>query len=186
MNIENDVEDSSAKYKILYEIIFHEYKTEINRSEAIDEKVTKFFTVLNILLTLLIALLTRPIYWESFTHINILLKVVSILSIMFLFYFLASAWLDLFKHLRSRKVTKLELGLNNEFEDIVYDDDKDINFLYFKAYKTYQEAIWENAKISNISYQSLENTWHSIKYGFGSFCLFIFFLFLTLLQGALT
>lgn len=181
----NHVQDDSTKYKLLYEMIFHEYKTEIDRSQAIDEKVTKFFTVLNILLSLLIALLTRPIYWESFVEINLFFKVVNILSAMLLFGFLAAAWFDLFKQLRIRKVTRLELGLNNDFENIVYDDDKDINYLYFKAYRTCQESISENAKISNKAYLALENTWYYIKYGFGSFCIFIFFLFLTLLQKAL-
>ena len=183
MNIEDSAKDSEMKYQVLYDIVFHEYKTEIERSKSIDEKVTKLFTVLNILITIIVALLTRSIYWEYLGEANIILKILNILAMIIMFNFLAKAWFSLFKHLKSRRVKKLEIGLGNDFEDIVYDDSKNVSFLYFKAYKTYQKSILENASISNDSYQALEESWQSIKVGFSLFCIFMFVLFLNLLQG---
>ena len=40
------------KYKVLFELATQEYKAELERSKSIEDKVSKLFTILNILLSL--------------------------------------------------------------------------------------------------------------------------------------
>ena len=50
---------------------------------------------------------------------------------------------------KSYQVKKVVLEQDNEFEDIVYDDSKGMDFLYWKAYKNCQSAIEYNRNSSN-------------------------------------
>ena len=50
--------DINTKFKTLYDVAFHEYKDECERSKRIDEKVGRIFTVLNIFIVLAITAVT--------------------------------------------------------------------------------------------------------------------------------
>lgn len=164
-------ETDKEKYKLLFDVAFHEYKSEIERAKSVEDKVNKLFTVLNILMTVFIALLLRQDFWLLLKKLNNFFQFLEFMLMAVIFGYLAMAWYELFKNLKTRKVVKLEL--ETDYEDIVYDDSKDVNYLYWKLYKTYKSAIVENSILSNEYHQSLTDAWKYIKTLFIAFCLFI-------------
>ena len=58
----------ATKFKTLYEIAFHKYKDECDRSKRIEEKVGRIFTVLNIFIVLAVTAITKNEYWSSFKN----------------------------------------------------------------------------------------------------------------------
>ena len=166
------------KYKVLFELATQEYKAELERSKSIEDKVSKLFTILNILLSLFIALLTNKYIWEAIKDVLIFFKILEIFLIMFIFYYLITAWLEIFQNLQNRFVEKLKLEPNNPYEEFAFDDLENVNRIYWKVYLTYQESISANEKDSNTRYQSLELARKYIKKALYLFCIFVYTLFL--------
>lgn len=174
------------KYKVLFELATQEYKAELERSKAVEDKVNKLFTILNILFTLFVALLTNKFIWDIMKQVDIFFKILEIILAMFIFYFLTNAWLKLFQNLQNRFVKKLELKPDNVYEEFAFDELQNVNRIYWKVYLTYQESISSNEEESNNRYQSLEVARKYIKKAFYTFCFFAFTLFLTfILKGLL-
>lgn len=178
--------DDENKFKLLYELIYAEYNSEIARSKKVEEKAVRLFTVLNIIFPLLLTVILKYQFWKELQSINVLITSVLIFLFVVIFCSLIFAWFELFKNLRNKKIAKIDLTKDNEFEDIVYDDSKDMSYLYWKIYKTCQKAIEDNKLNSNELYQSLEKAQDWIKRAFSLFCIFLLILFFCYLHKVYT
>ncbi len=78
----------------------------------------------------------------------------------------------------------LRVGYLKEESNIVktvYDDNLDINYLYFLLYKNYQQAIETNTNIADATLKSLDTGWIFIKIAF----ILIFFIGIILYTNSL-
>ena len=126
----------------------------------------------------IIALLTNKYIWEALKDILVFFKILEIFLMMFIFYYLIIAWLEIFQNLQDKSVEKLKLEPNNPYEEFAFDDLENVNRIYWKVYLTYQESISANEKDSNTRYQSLEIARKYIKKALYLFCIFVYTLFL--------
>lgn len=170
----------ATKFKTLYEIAFHEYKDECERSKRIEEKVGRIFTVLNIFIVLAVTAITKNEYWNSFKNHYLIFQIFEIIILLLFFSLLFFAWSKLLSVMQDAKVKKLEL--NHELEDVIYDDEQNPNHLYWKLYKTYRSSIEQNTVEMNLRSKIIEDALKDLKKAFWCFISFIFILFLTLLK----
>lgn len=138
--------NNDGKFKLLYELSNAEYKDELERSDKINVRATHIFTVLNVAFPLLVGVVLRDEFWRSLKDFNYFVIGVLCFLVLAIFSCLISAWYRLFEIFRNRKVRKIDLVNGGEFEDVVYDDNKDLNYLYWKLHKTFQALIKENEK----------------------------------------
>lgn len=174
--------DDVDKFKFLYELISAEYKDEIERSRKVEEKAMRLFTFLNIIFALLASIVLKYDFWKELKEVNTMIVGFLVFLSILIFLLLIDAWRVLFKSLKNKKVKKLVLEQDNEFEDIVYDDSKGMEFLYWRAYKNCQSAIEYNRNSSNELYHSLDIAQNWIKQAFTLLCVFLFVLFLCYLK----
>lgn len=174
--------DDVDKFKFLYELISAEYKDEIERSRKVEEKAMRLFTFLNIIFALLASIVLKYDFWKELKEVNTMIVGFIVFLSILIFLLLIDAWRVLFKSLKNKKVKKLVLEQDNEFEDIVYDDNKGMEFLYWRAYKNCQSAIEYNRNSSNELYYSLDIAQNWIKQAFTLLCVFLFVLFLCYLK----
>lgn len=174
----DNMDKESAKFEFLYHLIKAEYQSEIERIQKIDERAMRLFAVLSVIFPLLANIVLRYEFWKSLKELDSWIFAFLIGLMISIFLALMSAWYELFKNLRNKKIEKIDFGYHNVFEDIVYDDSKNMQFLYWQTYKTCQMALMRNLEEANRYYQSLEIAQDWIKRAFTLFCVFLFTLFL--------
>ncbi|HAV5451923.1 TPA: hypothetical protein JI086_17695 [Acinetobacter baumannii] len=173
--------DINTKFKTLYDVAFHEYKDECERSKRIDEKVGRIFTVLNIFIVLAITAVTKNEYWTNFKTHNIFFQTFEIFILILFFSFLFFAWSKLLSAMQDNEIKKIEL--NHQLEDLVYEDEKNANYLYWTIYRTYRRSLEQNTVHMNLRSKTIEDSLKDLKKAFWCFVSFIFILFLTLLKS---
>lgn len=182
----SEFEKNKEKFKLLYEITYSEYKDELDRIKSIEDKTGRLFTLLNLTVTLFVTFLTNKLVASFYSKLVIGSQALLVVLVLGIFITVILAWFELFKNLNNKKYKRLELKANNVFEDIAYDDSKDINYFYWQAYKTLQKAIEENGKFADESFKSLSSALEYLKYSSIIFCLILIFHYSAFLNSGVT
>lgn len=182
-NTSIEFDNAKEKFKLLYEIAYAEYKEELDRIKSIEDKAGKIFTLLNLSVTLLVTFLTNKLVANFYNNLVILSQGILTGLVILMFITVILAWFELFKNLTNKKYKRLDLKANNTFEDIAYDDSKDINYFYWQAYKNLQKAVDENSKFADSSFTSLSSALDFLKYASIIFCVILVFLYIAFLNS---
>lgn len=179
--LEKEVNKNKEKFKLLYEVAIQEYKDVTTHVNSITPKVISFFTILNVILTLCVAFVSNQQFITFIGNSSKIVQVSLVILIAFTFIFLLIAWYFFFGYLRSSKFIKIDLKEESNIVKTVYDDNLDINYLYFLLYKNYQQAIETNTNIADATLKSLDTGWIFIKIAF----ILIFFIGIILYTNSL-
>lgn len=180
-------ENIDEKFKALYDLMDFEYKRVLERNKKAEEKAMRLFTIVNVMIPLLVTVFIKDTFWNYFIkNSHVLFSSILLFLIVLLFLFLTFAWLDLFKLLQTKESHVLPLHKNNRLEDIVYDDEKDINYFYWLVYKTEQDANEKTNTEVDKSYESLKTAYIWIKRAFMILCIGLFMIFLFMFNKVLS
>lgn len=174
-------ESSVLKFQILYEKAIEDYTFEVQRLRNVDEKASKIFTALNILILASITALTRPEYWRYFLEHNIFFQGLELLIIFLFVFYIYESWSKLVSILHGKTIAKIRL--DKKIEDIPYDDSKNIEFLYHYLYIAYKKATTANSSFSTSVYEILKLSIYDLQKAFIFLIIFLFFFLLTILKG---
>jgi uncharacterized membrane protein len=142
------------KYKELFNLSKEVLNEELNRYRSLDEKASKYFSALTILLGIyafFVSHLFPRLFPPSDTTEWLLL-----LTLLLLFISIIISWFLIFKTLRIAYLSKTPLSIK------FFDDHKLVD-IYYATAKTNQKALSQNRKTNNHKSKLL-------KYGYSSMC----------------
>lgn len=104
---------SFKRWEILYDYSTRSLDQEVDRFYKIEDKISKFISVVTLLITIFIGSL--GIFSDDLLPINNRLEIFLVILLVFTFISLCCVWLLLFKGLRLQKVKRV--SLNDKFID---------------------------------------------------------------------
>lgn len=150
-------EPFKEKFKVLYELAKYALHEETQRSSRIDEKASRYLSVLSLLLGIIIPISIA--YIKLFIPITMKMDVIGILLFVLFVISLTCSWYATFSVF---KVTELQrVPMNDNM--INYFEVNDLTTIYKSvAEKNFKDCLEFNTKVSNDKTDRLENSYKLI------------------------
>lgn len=171
-------QDDINKYKILYEVSKHEYQLELERSKSLDDKATKYLTLIGVVIVAYSAALTKLDLFASFAC-NCITKIILYCLCIFLFILILSCWYSISKVISFSALDKVPLNDNNLLNTFINTDER--TCLWYMS-EVYEDIIERNAIKLEDKVKALDKAYtfmNCTTFIFSLLCLYLLSLYLT-------